>query len=157
MKGHGDLWFSVCLNSTSAFLGSIASDGFHVDSHEWRLVSWDFTIPERKELKGRDRPMERPTVAHPVKGGPVWLDDVSLYVQGEQPEEHEASYYSGECVPLLTIPRTDEAIDVHGEIEDAGWSRAAGTTGFLLLGGALSPRQTEVLAVRDDANLYVAF
>ena len=158
VKGHGEVWFCIYFNTSSGFLGSMSSEPAKLDSDDWQQITWDFTVPEKKERDGRLLPVDKITVAYHVKGGPIWFDDVGLYYQGEQPSAtDEPSYSTGDRVPLLTIPRTAGKIRIDGSTDDPGWADAVTTTGFFVLGGGLSPRQTQVLATFDETHLYVAW
>jgi len=67
---------------------------------------------------------------------------------------------SADATRSVEIRRARGAIEIDGNLDDAGWAGAARITGFVERTpreGATPPVETEVLLTYDESNLYVAF
>ncbi|MCD5401779.1 DUF6067 family protein, partial [candidate division NPL-UPA2 bacterium] len=91
-----------------------------------------------------------------VYGGTISLDDVHFGpVPREEPEPVKG--LEPGHLPLLTLPYLETPPLVDGHFEEGEWSGAAAITGFQMLGGGLSKRQTKVYVGYDKESLYFAF
>jgi len=61
------------------------------------------------------------------------------------------------ALPKTTLPRAQSAPAMDGRLDDPAWNKAAVLSGFTLISGGLPEQQTEVLAMRDASNIYLAF
>jgi len=157
-KGRGRLAFCIYLNGAPGFLGSISSPWMDVAPDQWKELTWDFVVPTSRDKKGKAWPVDEMSLNFHVKGGPVWVDDAGLYVQGTQPTQAApAGRFDPRRVPLVTLPRLARPATIDGKMAPGEWDGAAALTGLHILGGGLSPRQTQLFAAFDEAHVYIAF
>jgi hypothetical protein len=155
-RGSGRLMAYLYLyGAKSGFLSSIAYEPIDVTHEDWKRYEVNLTVPEKAGTSADE--VTRFAMAFHVEKGPVYLDDVGLYVKGAEPKEEEGGYFQPEYVPLITIPKVRRAPAIDGTIGRDEWAEAACVTGFHVLSGGFSERQTRVLAAFDEQNLYVGF
>ena len=58
---------------------------------------------------------------------------------------------------IYTLPTIQQAPNIDGELTEGEYASAGAMTGFAMLDGSLSPRQTHVWYCHDKDNIYVAF
>jgi len=156
-KGKGKLIVLCYLYSNKqVFLSSVGAQPLKVKSDKWRKYQAHISIPVQAGKPPREVTIF--SLAFHVEGGPVYLDDAELYVKGAEPKgAEEASYFQPGRVPLITIPELAQPPRIDGSIDKDEWAGAASVTGFQVLGGGFSKRQTRVYAGFDEEKLYFAF
>ena len=163
LRGSGTVTVAFYLYSQPPeYIGAMSVGTFTVTSDEWTRFTGVVTIPETSNLaKKAPKQAHKACLALHVTGGPVLVDDITIFRKGDMPEPPGADVVvraEREPVPhTLTIPATAAPPTIDGTMAPGEWDRAAAVTGFHELGGDLASRQTVVYMTYDDTHLYIAF